>query len=460
MLGRVVRSPLAVVALGAAVATAWTVAWELFARPSPAAADAPTQPRAEMRAPDATIPAAQEPRATHRLGPRLLGEPSEAQPGLPIAIEDRDGRSLDAFHTALRRAERGAGQARLVFFGASHVASDLFTGHIREALQRRFGDAGHGLILPARPWRTYRHRGIGLESSRRDWSSDKVRVGTAAPDAFGIHGVYVESARAHAYGRLSTTSSGVGTTASLFDVYYQTRPDGGSFEVSIDGQAVQTVQTRADATGTGYATFHLPDAAHELELRIRGDGSVRFFGVAVERDTPGVIVDTLGINGARARYHLLWEDEVYREQLQRRRPDLVVLAYGTNESGDDAPIERYEEELRAVVARIRETVPHASCLLIGPSDRPVRRGDGTYEDRPRTAQIVEVQHRVSVESGCGFFDLVSFSGGPLSMVQWAAHEPPYAAPDHVHFTRRGYERLGEVLLDALLDGYDPDAGAD
>ena len=54
--------------------------------------------------------------------------------------------------------------------------------------------------------------------------------------------------------------------------------------------------------------------------------------------------------------------------------------------------------------------------------------------------------------GCAFFDLVAFGGGPLSMLRWAETDPPYAQRDHVHFTVRGYLRLGEVLHDALLDG--------
>jgi len=181
--------------------------------------------------------------------------------------------------------------------------------------------------------------------------------------------------------------------------------------------------------------------------------------MALERERPGVIVDTLGINGARARYHLMWEDQLYREHLRRRNPDLVVLAYGTNESGDDQSIALYEAQLRQVVSRVRETVPNASCLLIGPSDRPTRLEDGTYEDRPRTAQLIEAQHRVAVEMGCGFFDLVAFMGGPLSMVTWATTEPAYGSSDHVHFTRTGYERLGNVLLDALLEGFDPPGAA-
>lgn len=388
-----------------------------------------------------------------RRGPMLLRAPDETTPGLDISIEDRDGRSMASLHRALHRAARGEGQARLVFYGASHVASDLFTGYIREQLQTRYGDAGHGVVLPAHPWRTYRHRGVEVESSRRLWSSTKVRGNTQEVDYFGVHGVYVESDRPGAFGRVRTATSGsVGREVGLFDIYFLGRPDGGQFDVFVDGQQIERVSTRMAAVGPGYATYRTAPGAHELEIRVVGDGPVRIFGVALEKEQAGVIVDTLGINGARARYHLLWEDGLYREHLARRRPDLVVLAYGTNESGDSLPIEQYEQQLRTVLSRVRETAPQASCLLVGPSDRPIRGGGDVYRDRPRTAQLVDAQYRVALEHGCGFFDLVSFSGGPLSMVQWSAMQPAYGAPDHVHYTRRGYQRLGEVLLQALLHG--------
>jgi lysophospholipase L1-like esterase len=133
---------------------------------------------------------------------------------------------------------------------------------------------------------------------------------------------------------------------------------------------------------------------------------------------------------------------------------MVVLAYGTNESGDDdVPIETYERRLRKVMSRLRELLPSSACLLIGPSDRPIEEEDGSYSPRPRTGQLVQSQRRISAEYGCGFFDLVAFMGGEMSMVRWVEAEPPLGTPDHVHFTRRGYERLADVLHDALLSGY-------
>jgi hypothetical protein len=67
---------------------------------------------------------------------------------------------------------------------------------------------------------------------------------------------------------------------------------------------------------------------------------------------------------------------------------------------------------------------------------------------------VDAQRRISEELGCGFFDLVAFMGGPLSMVDWVEHQPRYGAPDHIHYTRRGYARLGEALHYALMYGYE------
>ena len=450
------QSPLAIAVLGAVAAFAWSAGYDVATGGGRAAADGPTDQGERVPSPivEGVRPPARRPEAPIvREGPRVLREPEEGELGYDISIEDRDGHSMDALHRALRRAERGEGQARLMFYGASHVASDLFTGHIRRELQRRFGDAGHGIILPAHPWPSYRHRDIDMESSRRRWASERVRASTREIGHYGVAGTYVETDRAGAWGRVSTADGELGANASLFDLYYLEQPEGGSFDVFLDGRRVRRVSTAAPGLQGGYATFRVPDGAHQLELRTIGDGRVRLFGVAVERETPGVIVDTLGINGARARYHLKWEDTLYREHLRRRQPDLVVVAYGTNESGDDVPIDRYEARVRRVMERIRETVPGASCLLVGPSDRPVRLADGTFGDRPRTHQLIAAQHRVAVELGCGFFDLVAFSGGPLSMVEWAAADPAYGAGDHVHYTRRGYERLGESLLAALLEGY-------
>ncbi len=444
-LGNLWGSPLAIVLCGVALASVWTLGYGA----STSSADA--SPRRPAAIDETGVLKAV--RSAERMGPKLLEPPPNDQLGLDIAIEDRDGKSMDALHRALARAQAGEGQARLLFYGASHVAGDVFTGYIRRELQTRYGDAGHGFVLPVHPWRTYRHRDINIESDGKRWETQRIRVGDSDVERLGLAGIAMVSQRPGSFGTVHTAQEGeYGHTAGFFELYYEKHPRGGDMDVFIDGRKARRISTRASKVSTGYATFRVPDASHRFEIRTLSKRPVRVYGLAVERDQPGVIVDTLGINGSRVRYQLLWDEAVYQEHLRRRKPDLVVLAYGTNESGDESPIEDYEQNLRAVLQRMRDTAPEASCLLIGPSDRPMQVEERVFEHRSRTASLIAVQHRVALEQGCGFFDLVAFQGGALSMVQWAANDPAYASQDHIHYTRVGYQRLGEVLLSALLEG--------
>lgn len=402
-----------------AMASVWTAAWPARGQPA--------EPSADARA-------------------------AAARMGRAIPLEDPSGRALDSLHRALARAKAGKGQARLVFYGASHTASDPFTGVIRRGLQRRYGDAGHGFVLPARPWRYYRHDDLVLQSSDT-WRADRIDKSDANPDGwYGLAGVSIASASPDDFGRVATPKRGpVGRRVDRFEVWTLEQPEGGTLKVRIDDGPWRAIPTAAEAKRPAYHEFDVTDGPHTLEVRPAGDGEVRLFGVVLERDRPGVVLDTIGIPGSRAVYHLQWHDALYREHLARRKPDLIALAYGTNEAGDDdVPIEDYERTLRQVMARIREVAPEASCLLIGPSDRPTPMPDGSWGPRPRTGQIVQVQRRVSADIGCAFFDTVAFMGGEMSMTAWVASSPPVGQKDHIHFTRAGYQRMGEVLLNLLL----------
>ncbi|MEZ4288294.1 MAG: GDSL-type esterase/lipase family protein [Polyangiales bacterium] len=443
-------TPLPVFCVGALAVGAWTWLYNPLV-------EADSRKNAEETVAASSNRASFEPVVAANVDNRSLRDrtpPNENAFGRNIAIQDSDGRSMHALHRALKRAQAGTGQARLVFFGASHVASDLFTGYVRRELQKRFGDAGPGFVLPVQPWRSYRRQGLRIESSSKTWETFRIRVNDTAVERVGIAGAAVQADKPGAYGEVAVVGKdGVGETANLFELYYLKQPRGGSVDVIIDGNTAKRISTKSGQLRAGYATFRVPDAAHTFRVEVATRGTVRLFGAAIERDVPGVIVDALGINGSRARYQLLWDDALFKEQLRRRNPDLVVIAYGTNESGDDSPLSQYETELRKVVLRAVKTVPNASCLLIGPSDRPVEIEKNVFENRPRTEELIGIQKKVAFENGCGFFDLVAFSGGSMSMVTWAAHDPPYVQPDHVHYTPRGYERLGEVLLGALLEGF-------
>jgi lysophospholipase L1-like esterase len=390
--------------------------------------------------------------------------PPDSDPNAPLVvnvpIEDHSGRALATFYAALERIGTEHRQARVVVYGASHVASDLYTDIVRSKLQARFGDAGVGFVQPMRAVSGYRSAGVNFEQAS-GWATTHVKAKTPIEDRYGLAGMYLSAPRSKKGARTIFTTrphGGESGNADTIELWYLRQPHGGKLRVSIDDSPRKPLSTQAREIKPGYERYEVDDGQHRVELSAAGDGPVQLFGVVLERSQPGVVVDSLGVPGSRARYHLLWDDTLYREHLQRRKPDLVVLAYGTNESGDDdEPIERYESDLRKVLERIRGVVPEASCLLVGPSDRPIENPDGTFVDRPRTSQIVETQRKLSAEFGCGFFDMVAFMGGRLSMLRWVNSLPPLGTPDYVHFTRVGYEALGNALHTALMAGFTPPA---
>jgi len=374
-----------------------------------------------------------------------------------VGIEDPGGHALAAFHAALGRAERGEGQARIVVYGASHTASDLYTGVVRTRLQQRFGDAGPGFVMPGKPWRYYRHGNLDFEQSR-GFRAFRIRARAPRDGIYGLAGVALDTRAGKPAQSIFTTRPlyGVGARASKLELYYLKQPGGGHLRLAVDGKPRTRVSTYARTPSPGYLRLDVEDTRHRIQLDVEGDGRVRIFGMSLERATPGVVLDTLGIPGTRARDHLYWDDATYREHLARRAPDLLVLAYGTNEAGDDdVPPAAYEQRLRRVLGRIQEVVPNASCLLVGPSDRPLLLEDGvTYGPRPLLDAVIDVQRHVAADLGCGFFDVRGFMGGEGSMVRWVGAVPPLGATDHVHFTALGYKRLGEALHQALLAGYE------
>jgi lysophospholipase L1-like esterase len=427
---------------------------------APARAATPAQPTQGVAARDAAE-ASDEAQPAIAADAGAQATTSEVPLVSATPIQDPSGHALAGFHAALTRAAQGEGQARAVFYGASHVASDLYTDVLRSRLQARFGDAGSGFVLPAQPFPAYRNAGVAYDEQH---GFRGVHVKAKAPRAarYGLAGAYlVTRPGKRAAARLATRARPGSTgAASRIELYYAKTPGGGKLRFGVDG-ALRTVGADARHFEPAYLSLEASDAPHRIDLIVDSPVALQIFGLSLERAGSGVLLDTLGIPGSRAAYHLLWDDALYREHLARRRPDLIAFAYGTNESGDDdASIASYEAQLDRVIARAREIAPNASCLLIGPSDRPVKDDDGTFTARPRQALVIDAQRRVAFAHGCGFFDVVALMGGPLGMLRWTAALPPLATRDYVHFTRLGYEELGRVLHDALVAGYvDPPAEA-
>lgn len=382
------------------------------------------------------------------LSAQLLAElPDPPTDGLTreTPLEDASGHALDDLGEALVRAARHEGVARLVFYGGSHTASDLYTAEIRTRLQRALGSAGHGFILAAMPITDYWQSGAQIDDGE-GWESAYPDFKHFGVDTYGLAGIAFD-ARVHAWAAARTDYS----TASHLEVMYLEQPGGGRFDVRIDDQPIETIDTASDTVLAGLHTYGVPDGAHRIEIETTGEPPVRVFGFVLERETDhGVVVDQLGVAGSKARHQLFWDHDLWRTLLGTRHPDLISVAYGNNE-GDDAHLttEEHVAHFRQMLTRIREDFPRASCLVIGPSDRQTPDAQGVLATPPLIHALVRAQREVAAELGCAFFDTMAWQGGPGAVDRWLAADPPMERDDRLHFTEAGYRRLGISLLRAI-----------
>jgi hypothetical protein len=378
--------------------------------------------------------------------------PIPAADASPVPLVD-GSHSLDKLFAVLARAEarQPSSTARILFFGDSVVASDFGTGTLRRLLEARFGDAGHGFVLVANAWPQYFHNDV-YRLADKGFHVSRI-VGPRASDGlYGLGGVSF-TAPPGLRARIGTAKSGdYGRQVSRFDVAYLKQPDGGSLEARIDGTVAQVIDT-ADATKhAAFAELRVPDGPHELELVVRG-APVRLFGVALERDVPGVVLDAIGVVGARVRTLDENDHAHFAEALAWRRPNLVVFQFGANESGDGFayPMPEYHRTMKEIIDRMARAVPAAGCLVIGAMDRARKENDHLVTV-PIIPHIVEEQRRVAEELGCAFYPTFDAMGGKGSMATWV--RKGYGAGDFTHPTSWGADKLGKWIYSALMKSYD------
>ena len=373
----------------------------------------------------------------------------------PGEIEDATGHALDSFFAALLRTETEAGPTRICHYGDSPITNDGITSTVRRKLQLKFGDSGHGFILAAKPWPWYEHAAVAAEASG-GWTTDPIFI-ARGDHLYGLGGATAQATVAGESASFATASqSEVGRAVSSFEIYYLSQPGGGDFDIEVDGASYGRVSTSSDHISSGFHRVEVEEGAHRMTIRTVGNGEVRLFGVTLETDRRGVQYDSLGVNGAFIGLLANYIDEQHwAEQLRHRRPDLVIIGYGANESQfERLPMDQYERDTKEVIRRVREALPGASIMFVGPMDRGMRGPGGGIITRPMIPRLIAYQRRIAAETGCAFFDTYIAMGGNGTVARWHGSKPKLMGGDLTHPTAQGAETVGTLIYDAIIRAYE------
>jgi hypothetical protein len=373
---------------------------------------------------------------------------------VPVEWDER----LASFYEALARLERGSLKQplRIGVHGDSNLTKDGLTGELRRVLQGRYGDAGHGFVAAVKAWGWYRHQDV--QQGNDAWWRVLAISAPRTPDlGYGISGI---AAVCHSPGGrtwVSTSEEGdpVGHQVSKIGVFYRNQPDGGRFQVQIDGETCDEVTTTSDTVAAGHRIYQVPDGPHRIDLLTTSGGEVRILGVSLERDRPGVVVDSFGVGGAYFQALTLDDHELSRQMAGKMEHSLVVYWLGANRHFSKS----YSRDVKVVVEERRKARPDLPVLIVSPPDS---HGEGAQSD-PGSASITQQMREAAQENGCAFWPMRDAQGGEGA--SWRFIRAGLAV-DKQHLSPEGSALMARVLLHELWKGYQryldshPRAGCD
>lgn len=436
--------------------------------------------------------AATPPESAAAQGPIALPDdfvPSDDGAVVDGAVVDGEGPALSAgqAHHALARFYAhlsaldseipGTPPLRITQVGDSHTASDTFTGPLRTLLQNRFGDAGRGYLYAGTPWSSYRQRDASYSMSRH-WAGGTGLRGGGSDFSFG--GTRIRAARAGEWiERGPCRRCSAGKVSDTLSVFYLREPGGGAFRILVNNEVIARVDTNAPAPALGVYQTSISSGENTLRVETLDAKNVTLFGTSMHVQAPGIVFDSVGINGAMARHFLSFNPAMTQAEIAALRPDLLILAFGANEAVSSrysverpqenalallAKLEAYREEMLELLARYRAHAPDLACILILPPDMRTRGSEPCVpyhfdDERVQGARCVapppanfagllNALRYTAVSAGCAVWDQQHAMGGEGANEIW--RDLGYAAADGVHLSSSGYEALAEGFYNDLM----------
>lgn len=362
--------------------------------------------------------------------------------------------ALRPFFTRIE-ARQGSGPVHILQLGDSHTAGDAITQPLRRALQARYGDGGRGILPPGRPYAGFLSWRVTASQSG-PWSANASfgpGYAGAGGRPIGIAGYTLTVAAPGA--RLGIRADGAADRFDTMVVCALREPGAGNLWLRI---------------GTKEEHWHLGSPERRGECRTLDAGGpaeaalvsttdarrVSITSVATFRRAGGIALSNLGISGSQLVHLARQNDRVAGGELGTYRPDLLILAFGTNEGFSPVfDAARYEADLRAQIARIRRLAGRdVPVLLLGPPEAAARGGSGrpcgNGASVPAALERVrDIQRSTARALGLAFWDWSAAMGGACSSAAWAARGAMRG--DLVHFTQAGGEEIARLLFRDLTD---------
>lgn len=359
--------------------------------------------------------------------------------------------------------------------GDSHTAADFMTGELRRVLQAKYGDGGAGYLIAGRPHAGVRSSAFRVSASD-GWSYEALQR-SAENAKFWLSGF---NAIAKEGGETISFRSDTPFNFDRIEVQALRQPKGGNIEIRIDGVLQSEVSLDGNVREPVVIQM-VPERAgsdrlREISVTTKGEGIVNLASIAVYNRQAGISYSSVGFPGATVDILNKFDDVIFENELRRLNPQIVVLAFGTNEGFNDGlEIDRYRQSYESALGKIRRALPGVTIVMMAPPDaaRGQKKQDGdekndssarksqakaTKEDGPcgdwktpaNLNKVRDIQEQIAKRHKLVYWNWASIMPAECGADRWANMSPPLVAKDRVHFTMEGYRQTAAQFLKVLL----------
>jgi lysophospholipase L1-like esterase len=343
---------------------------------------------------------------------------------------------------------------RILHYGDSQIEGDRITGYIRQQLQEKFGGVGPGLIPAVQPIPS---SAIGQTASEN--IGRYIIAGNFANQvAHRRYGVLGQMAQVKGNASLSVSARNWKNTFDHVKEFSKIRlyvgNTFGNFNANLllPGNVSLLHKSTQKRQDLNVITWNTQEPVRKFTLKLLGSAEV--YGIAIDGDY-GVAVDNIPLRGSSGTFFTRIEKSVMKPMLDDLNVGLIILEFGGNMMPSikrEKNVQDYKARIAQQIAYFKELCPQSRILLIGPSDMSTRQG-GKLQTYPMLEATVQGMREAALENGAAFWDMYEVMGGKNSMPGWVKAKPSLAAPDYIHFTPKGADRIAELFHESLMFYY-------
>jgi len=360
-------------------------------------------------------------------------------------------KNLDLFFAAARNLGETQAKLRVMHYGDSQIEADRITRTLRNALQKRFGGEGPGLVHAVEVVPTAAIK----QSASSNWKRFTVfgkQDKSITHNRFGVLGAFGQNDSLVSELRFSPSNMAHDRARSFSEVtlYYGNYSSASQLSVYVNDSLYKTAELPADSLPKTYR-FRVKSRNAEVKLVFEG-GTVECYALAFD-GVAGIQVDNIPMRGSSGTIFRKMDRRTLAAQWRALDPGLILLQYGGNTVpyiADTAAAQNYGKWMQSQITLIQEILPEVAIIVIGPSDMAYKEKD-EYVTFPYLEVVRDELKAAALAKGCGYWDIYEVMGGRNSMAAWVAADPPLAGADYIHFTPKGANRVGDIFVKALFD---------